>query len=107
MNHDRRHGSYGRAQRAEDIGHNLAETGHLHDEDFVEDLRAVPSEAWAQGFCLIRSYISTAWQDWLPERDLDWFTFDAVAQKGALRMNFGGRANHFRWPLTPFHVRDR
>lgn len=62
MNHDRRHGSYGRAQRAEDIGHNLAETGHLHDEDFVEDLRAVPSEAWAQAFCLIRSYISTACQ---------------------------------------------
>jgi hypothetical protein len=42
--------------------------------------------------CLIRSYIiSTAWQDWLPERDLDWFTFDAVAQKGAQRMNFGDR----------------
>ena len=62
MNHDRHHGSYGRAQRAEDIGHNLAETGHLHDEDFVEDLRAVPSEAWAQALCLIRSYISTARQ---------------------------------------------
>ena len=55
MNHDRRHGSYGRAQRAEDIGHNLAETGHFHDEDFVENLRAVPSEAWAQAFCLIRA----------------------------------------------------
>ena len=60
MNHDRRHGSYGRTQRAEDIGRNLAETGHLHDEGLVEDLRAVPSKARAQAFCLIRSYISTA-----------------------------------------------
>ena len=53
-------GSCGCAQRVEDIGHNLVETGHLHDEDFVVDLRAVPSEAWTQTFCLIRSYISTA-----------------------------------------------
>jgi hypothetical protein len=69
------------ASRIENIGRNLAETGHLHDEGFVENLRAVPSEAWAQAFCLMRSYISTAWQDWLLERALDWFTFDAVAQK--------------------------
>ena len=60
MNHDRRHDSYGWAQRVEDIGHNLVETGHVHDEDFVVDFQAVPSQAWAQTFCLIRSYISTA-----------------------------------------------
>jgi len=46
MNHDRRHASYGRAQRAENIGYNLAEREQLHDEGFVEGLRAVPSEAW-------------------------------------------------------------
>jgi hypothetical protein len=32
----------GQALRAEDIGHNLAETGHSHDGGAAEDLRAVP-----------------------------------------------------------------
>ena len=36
-----------------------------------------------------RSLLPPAWQDWLPEGNLDWFIFDAVAQRGAQRMNFG------------------
>ena len=36
-----------------------------------------------------RSLLPPAWQDWLPEGDLDWFIFDTVAQRGAQRMNFG------------------
>ena len=36
-----------------------------------------------------RSLLPPAWQDWLPEGDLGWFIFDAVAQRGAQRMNFG------------------
>jgi len=28
-----------------------------------------------------RSLLPPAWQDWLPEGNLDWFIFDAVAQR--------------------------
>ena len=35
-----------------------------------------------------RALLPPAWQDWLPEGDLAWFILDAVAQRGAQRMNF-------------------
>lgn len=35
-----------------------------------------------------RYLLLPAWQNWLLEGNLAWFTLDAVAQRGAQRMNF-------------------
>ena len=52
----------GRALRAEDIGHNLAETGHSMMKVPQKISGLFRSEAGAQAFCRIRSHISTARQ---------------------------------------------
>lgn len=118
MNHDdRRHGVYGWAQRVEDIGRNLAETGHLHDEGLVGDLRAVPSGgpkplshpqlhhlhgvaglAAGEGSGLVHLRCGG------PEGST---TNEFRGPNEAVVKHLGGRANNFRWPLTPSHVGDR
>lgn len=50
------------ALRAENIGHNLAQTGHSHDEGAAEDLRAVPQRSGDPSLLWHRSYSSTAVQ---------------------------------------------